>query len=45
MEVTLVNTMSRELVLREYINEVKSGYDYVLIIRGRESAYQNALPS
>ena len=31
MEVTLVNTMSRELVLREYINEVKSSYDYVLI--------------
>lgn len=31
MEVTLVNTMSRELVLREYISQVKSRYDYVLL--------------
>ena len=31
MEVTLVNTMSREIVLRSYINTVKDKYDYVLI--------------
>ncbi len=31
MEVSLVNTMSREIVLRNYLNEVKNGYDYVLI--------------
>lgn len=31
MEVSLVNTMSRESVLRNYINEVKDKYDYVLI--------------
>lgn len=30
-EVSLVNTMSREVVLRTYINEVKQKYDYVLI--------------
>ena len=31
MEVSLVNTMSRETVLRSYINAVKDRYDYVLI--------------
>lgn len=31
MEVSLVNTMSREIVLRSYINTVKDKYDYVLI--------------
>mgnify|MGYP001157662736 FL=1 len=31
MEVSLVNTMSREIVLRNYLNEVKGKYDYVLI--------------
>jgi len=31
IEVSLVNTMSRETVLRSYINSVKDRYDYVLI--------------
>lgn len=31
IEVSLVNTMSREMVLRNYINTVKQKYDYVLI--------------
>ncbi len=31
IEVSLVNTMSRETVLRNYINTVKQNYDYVLI--------------
>lgn len=31
MEVSLVNTMSREIVLRSYLNEIKNKYDYVLI--------------
>lgn len=31
MEVALVNVMSRELVLRDYLEEVKDDYDYVLI--------------
>ena len=31
MEVSLVNFMSRELVLRQYIEQVKNLYDYVLI--------------
>jgi chromosome partitioning protein len=31
IEVSLVNTMSRETVLRSYINTVKEKYDYVLI--------------
>ncbi|EQB22022.1 Chromosome (plasmid) partitioning protein ParA [Dehalobacter sp. UNSWDHB] len=31
IEVSLVNTMSREMVLRSYINSVKQKYDYVLI--------------
>ena len=31
MEVSLVNIMSREIVLRNYLNEVKGKYDYVLI--------------
>ena len=31
MEVSLVNVMSREKVLKEYIDSVKDNYDYVLI--------------
>lgn len=31
MEVSLVNTISREIVLRSYLNEIKGSYDYVLI--------------
>lgn len=31
MEVSLVNTMSRELVLRSYISMIKKNYDYVVI--------------
>jgi chromosome partitioning protein len=31
IEVSLVNTMSRETVLRSYINTIKNKYDYVLI--------------
>lgn len=31
MEVNLVNTMSRERVLSEYIKAVQKDYDYVLI--------------
>lgn len=31
MEVSLVNTMSREIVLRSYINTVKDRYDYTII--------------
>lgn len=31
MEVSLVNTMSREVVLRNYLNEIKHKYDFVLI--------------
>lgn len=31
MEVSLVNTISREIVLRNYLNEVRKNYDYVLI--------------
>lgn len=31
LEVMLVNAMSRELTLKNYLNEVKRGYDYVLI--------------
>ena len=31
IEVSLVNTMSREVILRNYINAVKDRYDYVLI--------------
>ncbi|MDJ0306724.1 AAA family ATPase [Dehalobacter sp.] len=31
IEVSLVNTMSREIVLRSYINTVKQKYDYILI--------------
>ena len=30
-EVALVNVMSRETMLREYVDRVKTGYDYVLI--------------
>ena len=31
LEVMLVNAMSRELTLKNYLNEIKRGYDYVLI--------------
>ncbi len=31
MEVSLVNVMSRELVLKEYIDRVRDEYDYILI--------------
>jgi len=31
MEMLLVNAMSREFTLKSYLNEVKKGYDYVLI--------------
>ena len=31
MEVVLANTMSRETVLRTYLNEIKRQYDYILI--------------
>ncbi len=31
IEVSLVNTMSREIMLRTYINTIKDRYDYVLI--------------
>ena len=31
MEIRLINAMSRESVLRTYINAVKSHYDYILI--------------
>lgn len=31
LETTLVNTMSREIVLRLYIDEIKDQYDYILI--------------
>jgi len=31
LEVSLVNSMSREFVLRNYLTQVKDGYDYVLI--------------
>ena len=31
LEVNLFNTMSREYVLKEYINEVRKNYDYILI--------------
>lgn len=31
LEVTLVNTMSREIILREYLNSVRDQYDYILL--------------
>ena len=31
IEVSLVNTMSREFTLRNYLNDIKEDYDYVLI--------------
>lgn len=31
LEVSLVNVMSREVVLRSYVEMVKDGYDYILI--------------
>ena len=31
MEVTLVNTMSRETVLRQYLSTVRKDYDYAVI--------------
>jgi chromosome partitioning protein len=31
LEVSLVNVMSREILLRSYVDRVKDGYDYILI--------------
>ncbi len=31
MEMTLVNAMSRETILKNYLSKVKDKYDYVLI--------------
>lgn len=31
MEVTLVNTMSREIILKDYLQNVRKNYDYILI--------------
>ena len=31
LETTLVNVMSRETVLRQYVDEIKDRYDYILI--------------
>lgn len=31
LEVSLVNTMSRELVLRSYVESIRENYDYILI--------------
>lgn len=31
VEVTLVNAMSRENILRQYVNQVRNNYDYILI--------------
>lgn len=31
LEVSLVNTMSRELVIRSYVESIKDNYDYILI--------------
>ena len=31
IEVSLVNVMSRELLMREFIREVEDDYDYILI--------------
>ena len=31
MEVTLVNTMSRETILRDYLNSVRDQYDVILL--------------
>lgn len=31
LEVSLVNTMSRELVMRSYVESIKDNYDYILI--------------
>ncbi|CUX32867.1 ParA family protein [Clostridium sp. C105KSO13] len=31
LETALVNVMSRELILRQYLNEIKGEYDYILI--------------
>ena len=31
MEVTLVNTISRELILKDYLQNVRKNYDYILI--------------
>ncbi|MDR0519459.1 MAG: AAA family ATPase [Clostridiales Family XIII bacterium] len=31
MEMTLVNAMSREFTLREYLNRIRHGYDYIII--------------
>ena len=31
IEVSLVNVMSRELLMREFIREVEDDYDYILV--------------
>lgn len=31
LEVSLVTTLSRETILRQYINQIKSEYDYILV--------------
>ena len=31
LEVSLVNVMSREIMLRSYVDRIKDGYDYILI--------------
>ena len=31
MEVALVNAMSRETILRQYLDTVKQNYDYILL--------------
>lgn len=31
LEVTLVNTMSRETILREYLNSIRDQYDYIVL--------------
>lgn len=31
LETTLVNVMSRETILRQYVNEIREDYDYILI--------------
>ncbi len=31
LEVSLINTMSREKILKQYLDTVKSGYDYILL--------------
>ena len=32
LEVSLVNVMSREIMMRSYVDSVKERYDYILIV-------------